>query len=506
MFKFKPFNVRVPVLLAFAFIGGVLLGFLFIYHGISLFWVIAVVPPAAVTFIFCAVFVKKSVPLALIVLTAVFLIAGTVSCFTRLESFARNKNFDGDTYDITAFVSERGESSYGDYLILDDVNIDGKSVDGKILAYLSQEYGDYCDAGYDVAFSAKLTACESFSDGTLSYNAINNIAYVCYNVSDISAEKVFSPFASARAVIRGRLNDNLDAATASIAYAMLTGNTQDVESETLDAFRYGGIAHIFAVSGLHIGLIYGVFRFFLKKLRLNKYLSAAIPLAVVFLYAGVCGFTLSSMRAVIMCAVSAIARLFYKKYDGLNALAVAVLLILIINPVNLFAAGFQLSVCAVTFILALSKNFERAMVKLKIPRKISSATAVSVSAQAGVLPVMLSNFGYVSGAGLLLNIVIVPLLSALFVLLFVATAIACIVPVASTVISLAALPLEAVISFLSDAGFEKAIISGFGSGGFVALYFLTLLTFSDKIRLGTRQRLTAFSVLLLITVSFALLI
>ena len=101
-------------------------------------------------------------------------------------------------------------------------------------------------------------------------------------------------------------SDNLDKDTAAICYAMLIGDTKGVDDATLDSFRFGGVAHIFAVSGLHIGLVYGVIAFAMKKLRANKFLSAAICIAVILLYSAVCGFTLSSVRAVIMCAVGII--------------------------------------------------------------------------------------------------------------------------------------------------------------------------------------------------------
>ncbi|MDE6613449.1 MAG: ComEC/Rec2 family competence protein, partial [Clostridia bacterium] len=265
------------------------------------------------------------------------------------------------------------------------------------------------------------------------------------------------------------LFDNLDYSTASIAYAMLTGNTQSVDEGSLDSFRYGGIAHVFAVSGLHIGIVFFILSFITKKLRVNKFAAAALIVSCIFFYSGVCGFTLSSLRAAIMCTVSLAAKLTHKKYDALNALALSAVIILFATPLSLFFVGFQLSVCAVAGIYLLSKRIERPLKKL--PKKLSSAVGVSFGAQAGTMPVMLANFGYLSGAGLLLNLIIIPLLSVIFQILFLSVLFCVIIaPAASFVIPVAALPLEAVTSFLIDAGFEKALISGFGAGAFVPLY------------------------------------
>ena len=141
----------------------------------------------------------------------------------------------------------------------------------------------------------------------------------------------------------------------------------------------------------------------------------------ILFYAGVCGFTLSSLRAAVMCAVSVCAKLACKKYDGLNSLSIAVIIILIITPTSLFSVGFQLSVCAAGGIIALSKNFAKPFKNKKLPKKLVNAVSVSLSAQVATFPVLLVNFGYVSGAGLLLNVLILPLLSVIFIIIFLCT-------------------------------------------------------------------------------------
>lgn len=482
-------NARFPVLLVFALITGILTGYLFIRIQISLFYLIAIVPAAAVIFIFCIIFSRKKL-LIFCIAAIVLLTAGISGSYLRLENFSEKEFINGDTYTIYATVCEKGKYDGGEYIIIKNVTADGLKIKGKIKVYLSSSYGDYCAVGYKVAFTAEINTYDTFPYGKLNYNTLNNVKYNCRVNGGLTSSYRFSLFGAVNAAIYNTLYDNLDYDTASVAYAMLTGNTDGIEDGSLSAFRYGGIAHIFAVSGLHIGIIYGLLRLLCKKARMNRYLTFALSTLPLFLYCGVCGFTPSSVRAMIMCAVSAASKIAFAKYDALNSLSLSAITILLINPLNLFNVGFQLSVCAVGSIILLSKNIVRPFGK--VPKKLRDAAGISLSAQAGTLPVMLIKFGYLSGAGILLNILIVPLLSAFFALIFGATVISLIFPfLARYILPYAAVPLETAVSFLVSAGFEKSIISGFGAGAFVPAYYLGLLSLSDKFNLKLKYRLAS---------------
>ena len=482
-------NVRFPVILIVALIAGILLGYLFVRTNISLFYIIAIVPLTAIIFILCLIFSRYKL-LIYGIFAIILLTVGIVSGYARLDGFDRKELVNGDTYTITATVCEKGEYDGGEYIIVRHVKANGQKTGGKIRVYLSDSYGDYCAVGYKVEFTAKISVYDTFPYGKLNYNATNNIKYSCRIYSGLTSTYRFSLFGSVNTAIRNALYNNLDYDTASIVYAMLTGNTDGIEEGSITAFRYGGIAHIFAVSGLHIGIIYGLLRLLCKKLYLNKYVGLAVCIVPIFLYSGVCGFTLSSVRALIMCAVAMLSGVLFAKYDALNSLSLSAIVILLINPLNLFNVGFQLSVCAVGSIILLSKNIVRPF--KKVPKKLTDTVGISLSAQAGTMPVMLARFGYLSGAGIILNIFIVPLLSAFFAIIFVATVLSMILPfIAEFLLPYAVLPLEATVSFLTNAGFEKALIRGFGAGAFVPIFYLGLFALSDKFNLKFVYRLIA---------------
>ncbi len=499
----KLINIRLPAILACALTAGVFLGYRFALNDISLFCVIAVVPVTAVILIFCAVYLKNGYKLLFPFLTALFIALGAINCYMRICAFTESDITDGGFYNISATVSDKGESAAGEYLILKNAYADGVRLDGKIIVRLSGNYGDFCDVGYKISFSSPVYKNDAFQYGKLYYLAQDNVKYTCRVNGGITSKHGRSFFGGIRSALRGALYDNLDKDTAAIAYAMLTGCTQDIDESSMSAFRYGGIAHIFAVSGLHIGIVYAVTAYLAKKLKLNKYAAAVLCISTAFFYSGVCGFAVSSVRAAVMCASATLTRLIHKKYDGLNSLSLAVLVLLLVYPLSLFSVGFKLSVCAAGGIILLSKNLARAMKKL--PDKLRAPLAVSLAAQVSTAPVMLSSFGYLSIAGIFLNPVFIPLFSVIYVLMLVSAIFCAVLPFAAPyVLPYAALPLEVIVSFLLNAGFEKALLSGFGAGAFTAIYFVGLLALSDKINIRPFKRFVAAGIISGLLVTYAL--
>lgn len=478
-------NVRTPVILAIALVVGITVGCLFSYFGISLFWLTAVIPITAVIVIIFTLFSKWR-PLIITLLAGLFMATGIVSGFVILDNYGRSRLTDGGIYTLSASVSEKGENLYGEYIVINNVKADEQKIVGKIIVYLGETYGDFCDVGYKVNFTAEIKRKDAFVDGKINYYIQENIKYSCSVYGGMTAKYGYSFFGSIRSHIRDTLYNSLDKDTAAIAFAMLTGNTQGVDDGAMTSFRYGGIAHVFAVSGLHIGIIYGILFAIFKKVRINKFIKAAICILPLFFYAGVCGFTLSSVRAAVMCTVAALARLTHKKYDPLNSLSLSVIIILLVTPLSLFSAGFQLSVCATGAIILLYKNISKLFKKL--PKKLADAVGVSLSAQLGTLPVMLTSFGYLSGASLLMNIIFLPVLSAIYVLLFIVTVIAAVIPLIGVILPYATLPLQVMVSAILNLGFENAIISGSNLRLFTPVFYIGLLTLSDKINLSLLQR------------------
>ena len=487
-------NIRLPVMFACSLIAGIFVGNLVAYFNGDMFWALSIIPVTAVIFIVLLILHKYRPLVFSIVLIAAFS-GGLLNSYFRLYNYGVSEAESDKSYLITATVKEKAQSSYGQYVILDGVKLDGKPIGGKIYARLTDTYGEFCDVAYTVEFYSKLTKYGTYPYGKLNYRAEDNVKYGCTVYGGMKSEYRFSLFGCIRTAIRDTLFDNVDSDVAAICYGMLIGDTDLMDDGALSSFRYGGIAHIFAVSGLHIGIIFLIVGLILKIFKPNKYVSAVIRIVIIIFYSGICGFTLSSIRAVIMCAVSLIAQLIYRKGDMLNSLSYATSLILIITPLSLFSVGLAL----------ITTKFTKLLNKLKVPNLVSSSAGTAVGAQLGTFPVMLANFGYVSGIGLFLNIIFVPVLSILFILLFGGTVLSLIIPViAQYLMPVAVLPLSAVISLLINAGFENTLISGFGAGLFIPVYFLGLAVLSDKINLKILPRTVTFAILVLIAAIYCI--
>lgn len=477
----KRLNFRIPLIFAISLAVGIACTYACEYLRVDIRWSLCIFAPFSL--LIAALCCGKNIKIFAfaVVASIIVSIVGATLCSV---AFARYKStyFEfGKEYQISAVVEEISDAQDSTLVVLGSVESDDGIVDGKICAYLTSYQAKKLHLGCRVVCIAKLSNYELLTHGKVNYRAIDNVKYVATDLTEIQIELRFDLFGYANELIKDTLFIG-DEHTASVVFAMLTGNSSLMDDSTIRSFRYGGIAHVFAVSGLHIGLIYSVLNYLLKKLRLNKILSAIIISVILIFYCGVCGFTPSSVRATVMCIVSCIAGVIYGKYDMLNALSVAVLVLLIINPLYLFGVGFQLSVIAVLSINMLTPHLRR--IFRFLPNKIASSLSVCLAAQIGTLPILITSFGYVSFASLIINLVVLPLFSALYVIIFVGVLLSIIFPCfALTIITVSFLPMQAIISLLVALGFENTLISGVGGLIFVPLYFLPCVLFSDKLNI-----------------------
>ncbi|MEP1151072.1 MAG: DNA internalization-related competence protein ComEC/Rec2 [Balneola sp.] len=206
---------------------------------------------------------------------------------------------------------------------------------------------------------------------------------------------------------------NFNPITSPIAKALLLGYKNELEGDTRQAFARAGLSHIMAVSGLHVGLVIAPFwviiPFFWTKKHGTKF-GLAILITILFFYAGLTGFSAPVMRASLMATLLTYGKLFSKSANSINLMGVAALVILIIDPTQLFEVGFQLSFAAVLIILLVLP-----VIQSKIPYWIRikwygtpiMVIIISLVVQFGLYPLQAYYFGEVS--------IISPIANALFV-------------------------------------------------------------------------------------------
>ena len=130
---------------------------------------------------------------------------------------------------------------------------------------------------------------------------------------------------------------------ASVMKTMLLGEKGILDEEIKDLYQRNGIAHILAISGLHISMIgMGLYQL-LRRAGLKIKLSAILASMIIVLYGMMTGFAVSAIRAIAMFLLQMLAQILGRTYDRITALAVAAVLVLEEQPLYLFHSGFQFS-------------------------------------------------------------------------------------------------------------------------------------------------------------------
>ncbi len=125
--------------------------------------------------------------------------------------------------------------------------------------------------------------------------------------------------------------------------AMLLGETAALEVEQRERYRRTGTLHLFAISGLHIGLIATMLAFVLKRLGCGLRVNGCVSLALLITYVWIVGAPPSAVRAVIMVGTFWLALMLWRQPGLFPALILSALIVLLIDPAQLFSPGFQLS-------------------------------------------------------------------------------------------------------------------------------------------------------------------
>lgn len=214
------------------------------------------------------------------------------------------------------------------------------------------------------------------------------------------------------------LDEALPEDAARFSKALMLGDATDLDYETKTDFTVSGIRHIVAVSGLHVSILFSlVYQLTFRK----RLLSAAVLFPVMLVFAAMTGFTPSVSRACIMAGMMLLAMPVKREYDGPAALSLAGLLLLLHNPLAITSGSFQLSFSSVAGIYLFSTRI-RGWLYVQLSKRLPEAlvrylaTSVSITLGATVLTVPLSalQFGTVSLAAVITNLLVLWVVSIIF--------------------------------------------------------------------------------------------
>lgn len=212
--------------------------------------------------------------------------------------------------------------------------------------------------------------------------------YLNTQAQEVSAPRGINAFANEarRRIFNAIVDSPVNSSTASFLIASILGDRNFITPDEYTRYRDTGVAHILALSGLHVGIIASMLAFLLMPLRLSmggRYLSSGITLIAVWCYALIAGFTPSILRATVMITVFILARLIGRGTNGYNSLSISVVVIMCVDPVSLFSPGFQLSAAAVATILMFGNMLPDGLRRYPVLYLIAGMMITSVSAMIG---------------------------------------------------------------------------------------------------------------------------
>lgn len=205
-----------------------------------------------------------------------------------------------------------------------------------------------------------------------------------------------------------------------IMEALTFGYKAELDQKSMEVYSKTGVIHVLAVSGLHVGLIYSCLQFltfFLSGTPMRRNIRAVIVILGLTGYAFVTGLSPSVNRAVVMFIMFVVAEVTGKSNHSLNSLFSSAFILLTINPLLLFHAGFQLSYLAVAGILLIHPGLEKLIhVKNKWLKKITTLITVSIAAQLATFPLCIYIFQQFPNYFLPANLIAIPITTLLLIL------------------------------------------------------------------------------------------
>lgn len=198
-----------------------------------------------------------------------------------------------------------------------------------------------------------------------------------------------------------------------VALALLLGQKQNLDPAIRQAYSETGVMHILAVSGLHVGIIYAIFLFLMKVVRLKKhqtkyYLIAVI--GIIWLYAFLTGLSPSVLRAATMFSLITLGQMRERKPSIYNVLVFSAMLLITVNPDVIFEVGFQLSYLAVTGIVLIQPLILNWWLpSTKVGEYFWQLTSVSIAAQLVTFPLSVYYFHVFPTYFLVANLFVIPI-------------------------------------------------------------------------------------------------
>lgn len=359
-------------------------------------------------------------------LTAVFIVViqlfltGVLQMTEELKhSPAEQTLTDGDTVTLSGTVYRREEGPKYQTFYLSDVQIWQEKQfmnESKILVHIEQQTNQNTDKiaiGNQIEVKGEISFFEPASnpgnfDRKFYYQKQGLHASIwseSVKVTDDSVSYISESLTRFRMGWRRLLIKSLGEYYGNSMSAILLGDKSELDEEVKDLYQKSGIGHILAISGLHMSFMgVGLYQL-LRKTGLSFLTAGAVGMVFLILYTIMIGSGVSAQRALIMFIVRVGADMAGRDYDLPTSLALAAAVITLRNPLYLFDAGFLLSFGALTGIAVVNPVLERLGA---VPKMLCASVSVNLV----LLPLILYYYFEMPLYSLILNLLVIPLMSA----------------------------------------------------------------------------------------------
>ena len=404
-------NVKRPAIL---FLAAFIFGIIIAYEPVPLSFKLLL--GAAIIFLYIKLILDDKLRIRVFLVIILFCILGFVRFKYEdriFSNYADNISKIGKgTHVLTGKVVSIGKSTNSNYYIVDNCYSDSYKL-GKARLYLNDKIlGDVKIGNLIKSNASFMLIDEPMNEGEFNqknYYRSSGISFIAFAKDvevtnreySILKQKVYE----IKLIIKEQINKIFNKKDAGLFIGMLTGDRTGISKDQKKMFQENGIAHIIAISGLHLSILgLLLFAFLRKFLSLN--LSALIVSIFIFLYGIFIDASATSLRAITMLYIRFLSLAIGRTYDSKNTLYIIGFMFLLMHPYLLFNAGFQFS-----YIAIFSLNTE---VKIEIKRELKVPAVIILNIF--LFPVTIYHYFTYPLYSILLNLIVIPLMP--FVLLF----------------------------------------------------------------------------------------
>jgi len=346
---------------------------------------------------------------ARIIFSCVLILVFCISCINEIVHIKALEKHSGATHKAEMILYDITHKTDTYYIARARVKRSDRLPDGTMLTVFykpqSIKVGDSFTAEIKLR---KITKNEYKAD---SYS---NGVYLQGNLTDIKSTEnnnwLLQKADEVRSYIKTTLMQHMDYREAATMSALIFGERDYFTNDFYDGVRKAGVSHVMVVSGMHLAIIISFAVKLMEKIFYNRFVRAAVMVALVGFLSLLCGFTMSILRAGITYIIMATGIVIDRKGTAENSLGGALSIILICSEFAIFNISLQLSLLSTFGILVVAlpiiDKAERRFRLNFITRYLLTSCTFSLSAYVMTLPVTIYNFGCISTVSIISNLLI----------------------------------------------------------------------------------------------------